>query len=126
VDERLVIRPHDISFEPVDEEMLIIDFVTSDYYLLNATAATVWAAIATSPRSADELAAALATAHGCAIDDVRHDVDGLLQGLAADGLVVSSNADGAADDVEISAVGAYVVPRFEKFGTLERLMLAGE
>ena len=110
--QRFGIRPQDVGFEPVDDEMLLIDFVSSDYYLLNGTAAIVWAAIAEAPHSAGELARRLPGVNESS--------------LAADGLVLATDDDTGPPTAALEMTGDYVVPRFEKFGTLERLMLAGE
>ena len=124
--ERFVIRPDDLGYEPVDDEMLVIDFVTSDYFLLNATGAAAWNALA-EPRTTAEIAAAFAGADDGAREEIVRDLDAFCSALADDGLLVP--ADDATSDASagVAALGApYVVPRFEKFGTLERLMLAGE
>ena len=131
--ERFVIRPDDVGYEPVDDEMLVIDFVTSDYYLINATGAAVWRALAVAPRTADEVAAAFAGPEGGEHTAIRNDVDAFFAALAADRLLVTTSETEPEAETEADAADAvpalatpYVVPRFEKFGTLERLMLAGE
>jgi hypothetical protein len=134
VPERFVIRPDDLGYEPVDDEMLVIDFVSSDYFLLNATGAAVWRALAAAPRTVDEVAAAFAAGDDATRDAMCRDLDPFVGGLAAAGLLVRADGtadDGNGDDGGASApvpdlVSPYVVPRFERFGTLERLMLAGE
>jgi hypothetical protein len=126
VAERFVIRSDDLGYEPVDDEMLVIDFVTSDYFLLNATGAAAWRAFA-EPRTTSEIAAAFAGTDGDARDAIAHDLDAFCSSLAADGLLVrvdDATPDPAADVIGLAA--PYVVPRYERFGTLERLMLAGE
>ena len=123
--ERFVIRPDDVGYEPVDDEMLVIDFVTSDYFLLNATGAAAWEAFAV-PRTTAEIAAAFTDTDGDVRDGIERDLDAFCSALAADGLLVPA-ADPAPDAPDVAPIDApYVVPRFEKFGTLERLMLAGE
>jgi hypothetical protein len=54
-------------------------------------------------------------------------VEKLLANLVEEGLLEksSSGADGM-PVAGLEATGSYVVPRFDKFGTLEQLMLAGE
>jgi hypothetical protein len=127
VAERYVIRADDVGYEPVDDEMLVIDFVSSDYYLLNGSGAAVWRSLATTPRTVDEIAVAFAAADHAAREGIRDDLGPFLAALAADGLLVRTDDDAAGDAAEVPALAApYVVPRFEKFGTLERLMLAGE
>jgi hypothetical protein len=127
VPERFVIRPDDLGYEPVDDEMLVIDFVSSDYYLLNGSGAAVWRSLATTPRTTDEIATAFAAGDDTARAAIRDDLDGFLSALADNGLLVRADGDAAANDDVVPALAApYVVPRFEKFGTLERLMLAGE
>ncbi len=123
--ERFEIRPEDVGFEPVDDEILVIDFVTSDYYVLNATGAAVWRALVNGPRTAAEIADAFAGPDEEAKETIRRDLDAFLDALAADRLIVRT--DDARDGLAPPELRTpYVVPRFEKFGTLERLMIAGE
>jgi hypothetical protein len=129
VTERFVIRPEDVGYEPVDDEMLVIDFVSSDYYLLNASGAAVWRALADAPRTVDELAMAFGGLDPASRpDDVRRDLESFLAALTGDGLLARTDddRDGEVDAAIPELASPYVVPRFEKFGTLERLMLAGE
>jgi hypothetical protein len=125
VAERFVIRPDDVGYEPVDDEMLVIDFVTSDYFLLNATGAAAWTLLA-EPRTTAEIAAAFTGADGDAREGIVRDLDAFCSALAADGLLVAV-VDAPPGASGVTPIGApYVVPRYERFGTLERLMLAGE
>jgi hypothetical protein len=133
VSQRYSVRADEIGFEQVDDELLVIDFVTSDYFSLNTSASTIWSIIESEPHSVDEIAQVLAVAFEHPLDDVRRDAAELIDGLAAHGLLVRAdperNGSASAADlpaIEIAAHQPYIVPRFEKFGTLEQLMLAGE
>ena len=113
--------------ERIDDELVVINFDTSHYYCLNLSATVVWTLLSAGPHSAAEASQVLARAHGLDLAATIEDVSELLTGLEAEQLVERSNGDAPVGPVEVTTgSGAYVVPRFEKFGTLEQLMLAGE
>jgi hypothetical protein len=113
--------------ERIDDELVVINFDTSHYYCLNPTATVVWTLLSEGPHTATDASQVLAAAHGLDLAATLEDVSELLAGLEAEQLVERSNGDAPTGSVEVPpASGAYVVPRFEKFGTLEQLMLAGE
>ena len=103
-----------------------IDFVTNHYYCLNPTASNIWSSIEVVPASIDELAEWTGATYSRPVDEVRGDVAELVAALVDEGLLVRSEADADAPAAPLPAGVIYVVPRFEKFGTLDQLMLAGE
>lgn len=126
MDERYSTRPGRTGSELVDDEAVIVDFETNHYYCLNPPATVVWSLLSAGPHAAEDVARAIAVHYGRPLDDVRSDVGELLVGLLEEGLVERSDGDAAAQTVDLGAGSSYVAPRFDKFGTLEQLMLAGE
>jgi Coenzyme PQQ synthesis protein D (PqqD) len=124
--ERFTVRSDDLGVEPIDDEMLVIDFVTNHYYCLNSTAATIWSMLAVAPGSIDEIADRVAGSYDRPVGDLRDDVEVLVVALADEGLLTTPAEPVDAPIVEPAVGGGWIVPRFEKFGTLDQLMLAGE
>jgi len=124
--ERFTVRSDELCVEPIDDELLVIDFTTNHYYCLNSTAATIWSTLAAAPGSIDEIVGRVAGSYDRPIDDLRPDVEVLVVALADEGLLTTRDEPSAALVVEPAVHGGWIVPRFEKFGTLDQLMLAGE
>ena len=123
--ERFTVRSDDLGVESIDDDLLVIDFATNHYYCLNSTAATIWSMLAAAPGSVDEIAGRVADSYDRPLGDLRFDVQALVVALADEGLLTPRDA-AAAPIVEPEVNGDWIVPRFEKFGTLDQLMLAGE
>jgi hypothetical protein len=124
--ERFTVRSDDLGVEPIDDEMLVIDFATNHYYCLNSTAATIWSMLAAGAGSIDEIADRVADSYDRPIGDLRDDVEVLVVALADEGLLTTRTETAAAPIIDPEVGGGWIVPRFEKFGTLDQLMLAGE
>jgi Coenzyme PQQ synthesis protein D (PqqD) len=125
--QRYVVASARTGSERIDDELVVISFDTSHYYCLNPTATVVWALMSAGPHSAEEASQVLAGAHALDLAATVEDVSELLAGLEEERLVERSDDDPPMGAVELpEGSRAYVVPRFEKFGTLEQLMLAGE
>jgi outer membrane protein assembly factor BamB len=124
--ERYAVPPERVGSELIDDETLVIDFVSSAYYCLNPTASLVWEMVTTAPHSVDEITNALAAVHAVSPSDVRADVASLVQALVDERVLDATDGDAAPPGVDIAPRGAYLVPCFEKFGSLDQLMLAGE
>ncbi len=118
-------RP-DAAWELVDDEAIVINFETRHYYCLNQTATAVWSLLTAAPQTAETMSAALGPAYGLSASDVHADVAEVLAGLVSEGLVEPSDDASASPKAGDLAGGAYVAPRFDKFGTLEQLIVAGE
>ena len=127
MDETYSARPDRTGSELVDDEAVVIDFETNHYYCLNPTATVVWSLLTAGPRTVEDVARALGAGYDRSLAEVRDDVERLLANLVEEGLLEKSGS--GADGMPVAgleATGSYVVPRFDKFGTLEQLMLAGE
>ena len=71
----------------MDEETLVIDPSRREVHLLNETASRVWQLCA-SPRTVDELVAALGEEYDAEPDDLRRGIIELLAGLEEKSLLV--------------------------------------
>jgi hypothetical protein len=127
---RYAVRRDRTGSEHVDAEVVVISFETGHYYCLNSTATLVWSLLGSGSRGADEVGGALAGLYERPSEPVRADVRELLAALEGEGLLESlHDSSGATVEAEPAVArppGPYVKPAFEKFGTLEQLMLAGE
>jgi hypothetical protein len=116
----------DAAWELVDDEAVVINFVTRHYYCLSPSATVVWSQLTNGPQTVELLSAALGDAYSRTPADVHDDVVELLAGLVAEGLVDGPVDGVAAPAAAVEAATGYVAPRFDKFGTLEQLIVAGE
>jgi hypothetical protein len=82
-------RVAELPFQTLDEETLVVDPSRREVHLLNETATRVWQLCA-SPRSIDELVAALAEEYDAPADDLRRGVTELLESLRDKSLLVSA------------------------------------
>lgn len=125
--QRYVVASARTGSERIDDELVVISFDTSHYYCLNPTATVVWTLMSAGPHSVEEASHVLAGVHGLDLVATVQDVSELVAGLEEEHLVERTDGDAPMGAVELpEGSQAYVVPRFEKFGTLEQLMLAGE
>jgi hypothetical protein len=125
--QRYVVAAARTGSERIDDELVVISFDTSHYYCLNPTGTVVWTILSTGPHSVEEASQLLAGAHGLDLAATVQDVSEFVAGLEAENLVERTDGDASAATAALpEAPPAYVVPRFEKFGTLEQLMIAGE
>jgi len=79
-------RNSDFPFQKLEEETIVVDPKRREVHLLNDTASHVWDLLA-SPRSLDELCAAVGDAYDASPDEVREGVSELLRGLEDKGLL---------------------------------------
>ena len=85
-------RDSELPFQRLDEETIVVDPHSREVHLLNETAGRIWELLAT-PRSLDELVAALGDEYDAASDELREAISDCLTGLGDKGLV--STTDGA-------------------------------
>jgi hypothetical protein len=81
-------RAADLPFQTLDEETLVVDPSRREVHLLNETASRVWQLCA-SPRTLDDLVAALGEEYDAPADDLRRGVTELLEGLRDKSLLVT-------------------------------------
>lgn len=123
--DRYVVRTDQTAAQRVGPEAVVINFETFYYYDLNATGTAVWDLLVEGGRDREELAGALASAFGHPLDAVARDVDVLVDGLLAEGLIAASPTR-ADKPAVVRPTGAYVAPRLEKHEKLDQLILSGE
>ncbi len=79
-------RVSSLPFQKLNEEVLVVDPKTREVHLLNVTATRIWDLLET-PRTHDELLAALTEEFDATPETLRADVDALLSELGQKGLV---------------------------------------
>jgi len=77
---RFRLKEDDISWLPVEEQILVLDLRTSRYVSLNESAAALWAALA-GGGTADELVDVLRTRYDIDVALAQRDVTAFLDGL---------------------------------------------
>ena len=79
-------RVSSLPFQKLNDEVLVVDPKTREVHLLNSTATRIWDLLET-PRTPDELLAALTQEFDAPADSLRADVQALLGELGQKGLV---------------------------------------
>lgn len=83
----------DVLFQQVDADGVLLSLRDEVYYGVNETAAAVWRLLEQAPRALPEIVGALAERYPDApVDELAADVAELLDGLAANGLIVRADA----------------------------------
>jgi PqqD family protein of HPr-rel-A system len=77
---RRPLRRGDVSSFPLDQELVVFDSVSGEAFLLNPTAAAVWA-LCDGEHTLAEIASELASAYGLGYQDTLSDVHELLRRL---------------------------------------------
>jgi hypothetical protein len=112
--------------ETVDGEVIVIDLATGAYYSLPGTASEVWQAI-TVGGSRDQIAARVTGRYGHESALIRGVVDGFLDQLLAEELVVVDETKPAsaapAEDVNNRPVAPFAEPVMEKYTDMAELIL---
>lgn len=111
-----------ITHDVLDGEVLAIDESTGAYFSMSGTAATVWVAIG-SGRSLDQIVDAAARHHDASADRARDDISPFLESLLADGLVVSTEAEGEQPDLASVPAGPWATPELGKFTDMRDLLM---
>lgn len=83
---QLRIRSDDLTWQEVDEEIVVLDLASSTYLALNGSGALLWKRLVTGASSA-ELADLLVTEFDIPVRVARDDVDGFISRCAGLGLV---------------------------------------
>jgi len=79
-------RVSSLPFQKMNDEVLVVDPRTREVHLLNVTATRIWDLLET-PRTAEEISAALAAEFDAPVEVLRADVAASLAELGAKGLV---------------------------------------
>ncbi|HXJ78973.1 MAG TPA: PqqD family protein [Candidatus Methylomirabilis sp.] len=124
------VNREDIAWRVVDDEAVIINSETSDYFSLNLTGTWLWT-LMEQPRTREDLAAALTSRYGQPLGAVQADVTAFLDDLTSARLLVPSDQPSPlATATAVAATSpprdAYEPPQLVRFGNLETLILSGE
>jgi PqqD family protein of HPr-rel-A system len=84
-------RDPGVPHQKLDEETIVVDPRSREVHLLNETAARIWELLA-SPRSLEDLTAALAGEYDAPADEVRGAVEETLATLRDKGLLAAGGA----------------------------------
>ena len=84
-------RDPGVPHQKLDEETIVVDPRNREVHLLNETAARIWELLGT-PRSLDELTAALGDEYDAPADEVRGSVEEILATLGDKGLLATGGA----------------------------------
>lgn len=84
-------RDDELPFQKLDEETIVLDPSRREVHLLNETAARIWELLA-SPRSLDDLAAALGDEYEVDDAELRAEVVSCVDVLTSKGLLVAEEA----------------------------------
>jgi len=82
-------RDPGLPYQKLDEETIVVDPRSREVHLLNETAARVWELLA-SPRSLDELTAALSQEYDAPAGELRAGVEEVIGGFRDKGLLAGS------------------------------------
>ncbi|HXJ20074.1 MAG TPA: HPr-rel-A system PqqD family peptide chaperone [Polyangia bacterium] len=85
-------RDPGVPHQKLDEETIVVDPRSREVHLLNETAARIWELLA-SPRSVEDLTAALAEEYDAPAGEVRGAVQEMLGALRDKGLLAAGGAD---------------------------------
>jgi hypothetical protein len=111
--------------ETIDEETIIINLTTGNYFSLKHSGSAIWAGIQQSVKVAD-MAALVRSQFDAANHDVEPEIAALVERLIAEDLI--RHKDGPASALGTSSVGdahrqPYLPPLLDKFTDMEAMLL---
>jgi hypothetical protein len=125
--ERVRVRGPHVIHETVDDEVVILNLDTGDYYSLTDVGAEIWSFIRRSS-SVDQIVEAIVQRYNAARVVVESAVNSFISELAAETLVVlESKSSGAAVFAAVGLPGGglpFSWPRLRKFTDLQRYIVA--
>jgi hypothetical protein len=126
---RFQVNAGQVISEIIDNEAVMINLTTGNYYSLNGTGAEVWDAIARR-ETVDEIAVALAGRYQTAArEEVESSVRALVEELRGEGLIVPADDGGSigsydgTPSVAPSTGAPFEAPRLEKHTDMQDLIL---
>ncbi len=115
------------TWRVVDEEAVIIQVQTSEYFSLNRSGTLVWSQLAERHHSPEQMAAWLGQRCGREPAAVAPDVSAFFEQLQAARLLVDGQGPQPLPDPPAAqSVLSYEAPQLVRFGDLETLILSGE
>lgn len=108
--------------ETIQGETIIIHLNTGTYYSLQGSGAEVWESIAGAATAA-EIAADVAARYPVAADEAEATVSALIADLAAEELIVPSDATERGTAAPVPAGTEFVAPTLSKFTDMQDLVL---
>jgi hypothetical protein len=122
-DPRFRVNSDEVTSKILDGEAIIINLSDGVYYSLVGPGTVVWA-MASAGSGAEEIAGELIARYGETSDDVRADVESLLEKLAAERLLVPAPEGAAAGAVpeELPSGGDYATPELEKYDDMSDML----
>lgn len=122
---RFGIRSPLVIHETVDDEVVIVNLQTGNYYSLVGTGARIWALLE-STATVSELAADIAARFDGAGEQLEETVQGFVDELEREGLIVPADVEPPGPRpraVPVTAGGAFEAPVLEKFTDMQELVL---
>ena len=122
-DPRFRVNSDEVTSKILDGEAIIINLSDGVYYSLVGPGTVVWA-MASAGSGAEEIAGELIARYGETSDDVRADVDSLLEKLVGERLLVpaAEGAAGGAVPEELPSGGDYSTPELEKYDDMSDML----
>ena len=80
-------RPNDVITQTVSGKLMLVNMETGEFYGLNEVGMRIWD-LCDGHRSSDDMAAIIGQEFDATIEDVRADVDEVLEGLVSEKLLV--------------------------------------
>jgi len=126
---RYKINTPDVIYENVDNEVLIIEFNTGNYYSLNNSGADIWELLAAGTTEA-RIIQIIGKKYNSGNEEVQPAVDNLINELVEEKLIVPIKTEGndAVNSVEMdisppSIDLAFESPTLQKFSDMQELLL---
>jgi hypothetical protein len=122
-DQQFRVNSAEVTSKILDGEAIVINLSDGVYYSLVGPGAVVWA-MAIAGSGAQKIADELISRYGDTADDVLHDVESLLDKLAAERLLVPAAEGDAAGPVpeELPSGGDYATPELEKYDDMSDML----
>lgn len=121
---RVQISGSHVIHEAVEDEVIVVNLDSGEYYGLRETAAEIWGLLG-NHTSVDAIVDAMARRYGAARDAVLVAVEAFLGQLAGEALVVCEGV-GAAPGLASEGISfmslPFSLPRFDKFTDLKHLL----
>lgn len=120
--QRYRVNEPNVVYEAFDEEVILVNLDTGNYYSVRGSGPAVWMALAQGV-SQEELAARIHAATGTTDDATGADLASFAQQLVAAELLVPSDRPPAASGADIAWPGGFTAPVLEIYTDMQDLLL---